>query len=44
MMDPMINPGFNISSVMNEFGGVYASNARLIIMPIFETLLKMQTL
>lgn len=44
MMDPMINPGFNMASVMNEFGGVYQSNARLIIMPIYETLLKMQTL
>ncbi len=44
VFDPMINPGFNMASVMMEFGGVYASNARLVIMPIFETLLKMQTL
>lgn len=44
VFDPMINPGFNMASVMMEFGGVYASNARLVIMPIYETLLKMQTL
>lgn len=42
--DPMINPGFNMASVMNQFGGVYANNARLVIMPVFETLLKMQAL
>ena len=42
--DPMINPGFNMASIMNEFGGVYANNARLVIMPVFETLLKMQAL
>jgi|GEM_PF-2906981 len=44
VFDPMINPGFNMASVMMEFGGVYASNARLVIMPLFETLLKMQAL
>lgn len=44
MLDPMVNPGFNMASVMTEFGGVYQSNARLIIMPVFETLLKLQTL
>ena len=44
VFDPMINPGFNMASVMNQFGGVYASNARLVVMPLFETLLKMQAL
>lgn len=44
VFDPMINPGFNMASVMMEFGGVYASNARLVVMPVFETLLKMQAL
>lgn len=44
MLDPMVNPGFNMASVMTQFGGVYQSNARLIIMPVFETLLKLQTL
>lgn len=44
VFDPMINPGFNMASIMGQFGGTYASNARLVVMPIFETLLKMQAL
>jgi hypothetical protein len=42
--DPIVNPGFNMASIMHEFGGVYSQNARLVIMPVFETLLKMQAL
>lgn len=42
--DPIVNPGFNMASIMHEFGGVYSQNAKLVMMPVFETLLKMQSL
>lgn len=42
--DPLMNPGFNMASIMHEFGGVYSQNARLVMMPVYEALLKMQHL
>lgn len=35
-------PGFNLGSVMSQFGGTYYQTSKTIIMPVFQTLLRMQ--
>lgn len=40
--DTNIGTGFNMVGIMSQFAGTYAQNAKMVIMPVFQTLLRMQ--
>lgn len=42
--DSNIAPGFNMASIMSQFGGTYYQNSKMVVMPVFQTLLRMQSI